>query len=260
MINMELYEQIVPSCFLFVDRRCFPDWEIIKQKIDFHDLTFVVEGKANYYVNGEKHTVEAGDMIYIPEGNLRQAHTFKESPMHSYAFNFYMHPDNGLHLPFETVTKKHITVEILSYIREFTQVWMSKQPGYQMHARGLLTLIIHRLLTISFHQTSSVHADNRINKVKGYIIDHYSEDLDLSSVAGIVNLHPVYLSKLFKANTNYSFKEFLNLIRINNAEMMLRAGGFSVSEVAERCGFRDISYFSNVFKAIKGFPPSTLRK
>jgi AraC-like DNA-binding protein len=43
--------------------------------------------------------------------------------------------------------------------------------------------------------------------------------------------------------------------------MMLSSGDFTVSETAERCGFRDISYFSNMFKLLKGYPPSAvLRK
>jgi len=50
------------------------------------------------------------------------------------------------------------------------------------------------------------------------------------------------------------------MIRVNNAEMLLSTGEFSVTEVAERCGFRDVSYFSNVFKSMKGYPPSNVYK
>ncbi len=260
-MGIEKFHDLVPDISLFVDRRCFPDWEIIKQTIDFHDLTIIVEGKSNYFVNGEKFTVEAGDIIYIPEGSVREAHTFKESPMRSYAFNFFWSsPDNHVHLPFETVTKNRITSELLSYIKQFTHIWMSKQSCYQMQARGLFLLILHRLLTNTFAESSRTLSDSRINKIKEYIIDHYSEDIDIQDLADLVNLHPVYLGKLFKQNTNYSYKEFLNVIRVNNAEMMLSTGGFTVTEVAERCGFKDISYFSNVFKGMKGYPPSMVAK
>lgn len=259
-MDIERYQNLIPNVFLFVDRRCFPDWEIIKQTIDFHDLTFVLEGKSYYYVNGEMHTVEAGDLLYIPEGSLREAHTCKESPMHSYAFNFHWMSDEKLRLPFDTVTKFPLTAELLNYIKEFNHVWMSKQPGYAMQARGLFQLILHRLLTIASHQSPQTLSDSRITKVKNYIVDHYSEEIDIAHLARLVNLNPVYLGKLFKLNTNRTFKEFLNDVRVNNAEMMLSAGGFTVSEVADRCGFKDISYFSNVFKGIKGYPPSHVGK
>jgi AraC family transcriptional regulator, arabinose operon regulatory protein len=90
--------------------------------------------------------------------------------------------------------------------------------------------------------------------------ERYHENLELSGMATSIHLNPVYFGKLFKKNTGYSFKEYLNLIRINNAEMLLATGEFNVTEVAERCGFNDVSYFSNVFKSIKGFPPSNVSK
>ncbi len=148
--------------------------------------------------------------------------------------------------------------ELIGYFKQFTHVWMSRQPGYLMQARALFMLILHRLL--SNIRRDSARADQRVNQVLVYVAEHYAEELDLAGMAEIVGLHPVYLGKLFKKNMGYSFKEHLNMIRINHAEMLLSTGGFSVTQVAERCGFRDISYFSNVFKSVKGYPPSTVFK
>ncbi len=190
---------------------------------------------------------------------MREAHTFKENPAHSYAFNFKWLPnENTEPLPLQTVTKNVITNELIGYFKQFTHVWMSRQPGYLMQARALFMLILHRLL--SNIRRDSARADQRVNQVLVYVAEHYAEELDLAGMAEIVGLHPVYLGKLFKKNMGYSFKEHLNMIRINHAEMLLSTGGFSVTQVAERCGFRDISYFSNVFKSVKGYPPSTVFK
>jgi AraC family transcriptional regulator of arabinose operon len=260
-MDMEVLQNLVPHILLFVDRRCFPRWEIINKKIGFQDLTFVMAGKSNYFINGVKYTVEPGDVIYIPEGSVREAHTFYENPMHCFAFNFNWTPEGSpIALPLEPVMKNVITSEIRGYIKQFTQVWMSKQPGYIMQARALFMLIIHKLLLISSHKASYIQTDLRVKKVLDYINENYSRNLDLSEIATKINLHPVYFGKLFKKNTGYSFKEYLNLIRINNAEMLLSSGGFSVTEVADRCGFYDVSYFSNVFKSIKGYPPSKVSK
>ncbi|MFD1955818.1 helix-turn-helix domain-containing protein [Paenibacillus thailandensis] len=259
-METDKYERLVPDVQLFVDRRCFPDWEIVKQRIRFHDLTFIVGGKSNYFVNGEKFTVEAGDIIYIPSGSIREAHTFKDQPMHSFAFNFtWLEPSDDTPLPFQTVTKNRMTTEIMDYIKEFAHVWMSKPPFYRMQARGLFQLIVHRLLANSYRRQTA-HQDPRVNKVIKHIVDRYPEDLTIGELAKLVHLHPVYLGKLFKQQTGTSCKAYINRIRVNNAEMMLSAGGFTVSEVAERCGFQDVAYFSNVFKSVKGYPPSIAAK
>ncbi|MEH7120478.1 AraC family transcriptional regulator [Neobacillus vireti] len=260
-MEIEKVQHLVPDIFYFVDRRCLAEWEIIHNRIGFQDLTFVVEGKSNYFINGIKYTVEPGDVIYIPEGSIRQAYTYKEDPMHSFAFNFNWTPvGSPIALPLEPVTKNVLTNELRGYIRQFTQVWMSSQPGSVMEARALFMLILHRLLTITSQKSILVHTDLRVKKILEYMIDHYPEELDLSNMARNFHLHPVYLGKLFKKNTGYSFKEYLNMIRVNNAEMLLSTGEFSVTEVAERCGFHDVSYFSNVFKSMKGYPPSNVYK
>ncbi|MGO4106095.1 AraC family transcriptional regulator [Paenibacillus sp. YAF4_2] len=259
-MELEYHPYLVPNIFLFVDRRCFPSWTIQKAKISFHDLTFVIEGKSNYYIDGEKFTAEAGDLIYVPGGSIREAHTFNESPMHSYPFNFYWaDPHNHVQLPFRGLTKRAVTKEILSYLHEFNHVWMNKQPYYQIQARALFELILHRLLC-NFYRNIPNTIDPRIKKLTTYITENYSENIAINDLAGGLGLHPVYFGKLFKQNTGLSFKEYVNRIRINNAEMMLSSGDFTVKEAAERCGILDIYYFSKIFKELKGYSPSSAKK
>lgn len=257
--ELQIYQYLTPYVFLFADRRCYPDWGITRRLNGFHDLTFVIDGRACYIINDVEYQVEAGDVVYIPEGCIREAYTYADSPMHAYPFNFHWaEPNNHVHLPFGYVNKNLITKEILDYIRDFKQVWMNQQPLYQLHARAIFELILHRLLANYYRRSASI-IDPRIKKVMTYVSDHYSENISINDLAQMVDLHPVYLGKLFKQNTGYSFKEYVNRIRINNAEMMLSAGDFTVTETAERCGFNDISYFSNLFKSLKGYPPSAVR-
>ena len=144
------------------------------------------------------------------------------------------------------------------HIREFNYIWLGKPPGYRMQAKSVLLAILHRLLTLALYRIPGPEQDPRIEQVKAYVIDHFAEDIELTTAAELVGLHPVYLSRLFKKHTDVTFRQFLNTVRVNHAEMMLSSGGFTVSEVAERCGYKDVGYFSNVFKAIKGFTPSAI--
>ena len=259
-MDLTRYASMDPEVFLFVDRRCYPDWEIIRQRIIFHDLTFVVSGQADYYVDEQLVTVNAGDLLYIPPGSVREATTRSDNPMHSYAFNFHLHPADVPPLPLSTVSKGCQSPEILRLLKEFTQVWMTKQQGYELQAKGLFLLILHRLLLLAARLGPGRQTDERMAMARAYITDHYAESLRLETVAELTGLHPVYFGKRFKQDTGSTFKQFVNMIRVNHAEMMLAAGGFRVAEVAERCGFQDISYFSNVFRSVKGYSPSVARR
>ncbi|PDO10466.1 MAG: AraC family transcriptional regulator [Candidatus Reconcilbacillus cellulovorans] len=255
--TIESYENVVPEVVYFVDRRCFPDWEIAEQRIDFHDLTFVVGGMSDYYVDGEKHTLQAGDVIYIPPGCVRRARTYRDRPMRSYAFNFVvLHPANNVRLPLPTVGKGRATPELLRQVRDFLQVWVGRRPGYRMQARGLFHLLLYRLLSEADPAARLPPDDWRIARVMQYVLDHYAEPVDLKTLADMVGLHPVCLSALFRQKTRMTLTHYVASVRVGHAEMMLSTGEFRVREVAERCGFQDVSYFCKTFKAIKGYPPS----
>lgn len=136
---------------------------------------------------------------------------------------------------------------------------MNKEPFYMIQARALFELILHRLLSGNRRLTMT-HVDLRIKKLTSFISDHYSDDISMNELARQFNLHPVYLGKLFKVHTGSTFKEYLNRIRINNAERLLSSSSLTVREVAERSGFDDLSYFSKLFKELKGYPPSVVKK
>jgi mannose-6-phosphate isomerase-like protein (cupin superfamily) len=54
-------------------RHCTPQWCILPVRTHFIDLSYVVAGRATYYVNGAAHEVRAGDLICIPQGSFREA-------------------------------------------------------------------------------------------------------------------------------------------------------------------------------------------
>ncbi len=257
-MNLTDYEHLVPEVVLHVNRRASADWEIVSQQIPFHDLTLIVGGQACYWIDNVKYEVGPGNLVYVAPGSLRAASTSASDPVRSLAFNFILHaPEQINRLPFPTISSNQASREIMEHMQEFNRVWLGMRPGYRLQARGLFLLILHRLLTLSIHQEEERLLDPRIVLVTEYINEHYASDLTLEWMAELVQLHPVYLGQLFKAHMKLSVKQYLNLVRINQAEIMLSKGGLTVTETAAQCGFRDISYFSHVFKSIKGYTPST---
>ncbi|CAM4200898.1 helix-turn-helix domain-containing protein [Paenibacillus alkaliterrae] len=82
----------------------------------------------------------------------------------------------------------------------------------------------------------------------------------LQSVARKVYMTPTYLSLLFKMNTGKTFIEHLTDIRINKAKDMLKRTHFKNYEVAEKVGYQDPRYFSQIFKKKVGLSPSEYRE
>jgi len=85
--------------------------------------------------------------------------------------------------------------------------------------------------------------------------------MTLTDMAKYLSVSPEHLSRTFKKETGFGFNEYVNLVRLQKAYVMLKhENGKSVSEVAYSCGFNDSNYFSVIFKKMYGEKPSDVRK
>lgn len=98
-----------------------------------------------------------------------------------------------------------------------------------------------------------------IKKTLTYMEDEYDR-ATLHYVAEKVFITPAYLSTLFKTNMGVTFIEHLTDIRISKAKKLLKQTHLKNYEVAERVGYHDSRYFSQIFKKKVGLSPSDFRE
>jgi two-component system response regulator YesN len=100
-----------------------------------------------------------------------------------------------------------------------------------------------------------------VREVLDYIAANYrNTDLDLSMIAGHMNLSTNHLGKLFKEETGTSIKQYINDYRIGLAKKLVESEHHRMHTVAELCGFASASYFVKVFKASTALSPLQYRK
>ncbi len=102
--------------------------------------------------------------------------------------------------------------------------------------------------------------DNLIDKIQEYIKNNASEQLTMKQVADRFHISYSYLSTFFSYNLGIGFNEYTNKIRIKNAKNLLKNSDLSISEICEKTGYLDHSYFSRTFKKITGVSPSAYRR
>lgn len=93
-----------------------------------------------------------------------------------------------------------------------------------------------------------------------YIEGHYGEKLSLESISGHFYISPNYFSALFKKEMGMNFVEYLTNIRMREAQKLLANPRYSIAEIAEMTGYRDVSHFSSNFARKYGMTPSAWRK
>lgn len=254
------YNEIFPDMGYFICRHCTPSWFIGESEIHFIDLTYIFDGSASYTIDGHTYNVEKGDLLCIPKKSRRYATSDSEHLMKNYAANFQLLSLNGgeAMLPFPVVSKIGIRPDLLDLYEKLTIEWLQKKPGYKLKVHAIFLTILHYYFSLLHYQGSLQLLDPRIQKATKFIIKNFAEQIDVSDLAELTRLNPVYFGNLFKKNTGVSVKEYINRTRINYAENMLSSGEFTVYETSMKCGFKDVFYFSKVFKNIKGYSPSKI--
>ena len=92
-----------------------------------------------------------------------------------------------------------------------------------------------------------------------YVESHYDEPITLNQASTIAKLDYHYFSRIFKEQTGKTFIEYLNFIRILNAQRMLCETDFSIATIATSVGIPNISYFNRIFKNQNGITPIQYR-
>lgn len=99
-----------------------------------------------------------------------------------------------------------------------------------------------------------------VEEAEAYLQENYMNDITLKEVAARLYVSPQYLSRIFHEEQKKSFVEWLNTYRVEKAKQLLRENEEAISQIAEKVGYRDYKYFSNVFKKYTGLTPRDYRK
>ena len=99
-----------------------------------------------------------------------------------------------------------------------------------------------------------------VKRILAYLDMHYIKDLSLDILAEVMDLHPNYISSMFKKETGDTFVNYLNALRIREAQRLLREQRhLPVNVIGQRVGLENKHYFTKVFKKYTGVTPGAYR-
>ena len=125
--------------------------------------------------------------------------------------------------------------------------------------REIQRAMIHDYCELVLRHTTSGYTQ-LIQDVLNYIAMFPSSDLSLDHIADQYAVNKCYLSTQFHKEMKTNYSEYVNQVRIDNALKMIDLNQETLQEIAEECGYHDLTYFSKLFKKQKGMSPSAYRK
>ena len=278
--KMDIMDQNMPIIFHkdHLDKNsysCFPcHWH---EKIE---LLYFMDGEALIKCNSLDIPAKKGNLVIINSNQLHQGWCMTESTDY-YCIIFdtslfqsrhvdvceakYINPISGNRILFKNRIESNEYVT--SLIHEFVKEYEAKQIGYEMAVKAtlyqLLVFLLRnhvRVLLTSREYDARMKNLKRFNRVLEYIENNYSEKITIDRLCAMANVSRFYFCRLFKSITNRSLGEYLNRLRVNKAEELLKSGNCNITEAAMSCGFDDMNYFSRVFKKYKNESPSSMLK
>ncbi|WP_426448105.1 AraC family transcriptional regulator [Paenibacillus sp. S-38] len=240
---------------------------------EFYELYYLFHGERVYFIGGKVYTARKGDLVVVVPNDLHSTASsavaeFERMLVH-YSPGFLGEEGTGLMElpPFRESTLlsipmkeqpefEHLLLQLHAECRE-------QPPLYDScvrHLLGELLVRIHRRGLIEQEPPESVHPmHQKVTEIASYIHGHYQDALTLGGVAKQFFISPAYLSRVFLKLTGFHFSEYIRVVRVREAQKLLRTTRDKVQSISEQVGFEHISHFNKTFKRIAGLSPLQYR-
>ncbi len=235
--QFDILEGYQPTYALFYLKKGNFEIEIggIKEKIGVGDCVILTD-----YIFFNRNVLKPIEFVYIK---------FAENPSCPYSFS----------IPYGKIKFKDER-RFISSILAIEQTIMNDSSisvGYREH------LLLDILFQIRFEQEpvnelfeDKKSYDDLVSSAVSYIAENIGEKILIEDICRSVGTNASTLNFKFRRHFDVSVGGFILNERIKKAKRLLVGTTYSISEIALRCGFDNVYYFSNTFKKVVNMSPS----
>lgn len=251
--------------------------------LHYHDcleINYVISGTGVNLIDNNTYIMETGDLFIInnlshhmsiSNRNLEmKIITFKPDFIYlndirylDYLKSFYKKKnDLNNKISLTKLNQKLVYDLFIRIEKEFN----NKNVGYKLFIRSLLL----ELLAIIYRNIEANENNININKSQvnyerihlsiEYINQNFTKSLSLDEIASLSNLSRNYFCSIFKKVMNMTSIQYIDLIRINKACLLLKTSAKSILEISLDCGYNNLTSFNSAFKKICNVTPTNYRK
>lgn len=104
------------------------------------------------------------------------------------------------------------------------------------------------------------HFPRWLEQAKDFLHGNFSESISVGTIARVADVHPVYLSCVFREKFGCTVGEYLRRLRVEFAAEQICKTKIPLCEIAQAAGFADQSHLNKTFKNVFGSTPAEYRK
>lgn len=221
----------------------------------------------SFYIDGEIINTSAGDIVVMGEYEIHRFLIEKAgAKLRLCQFPVSILMNSGAVVK---PLRKHITKEEFSKSPNLYQTITTifdlieqEAPGisesentYIRHLSASLYFLLMRHFATPNPTTALKSTRQEFYKITEYINSHYTEDINIESVASKLFIPRGRLSKIFSKYAETDVNTYINSLRINMVNELLKHGE-NITDAAFESGFQSMRTFNNTYKKIMDMTPS----
>ena len=153
----------------------------------------------------------------------------------------------------------------LEAIEESWQACRTELYGYEFRIRDALSRLVLLLQQNGPVQQAqpgvrTLRNGERIKVMLQFVHDHYSDEVTMGQIAASAAVSESECLRCFRATVDTTPIRYLRQYRIRQAARLLCHTEERISDIASRCGFQDMSYFTKSFREQLGCTPTEYRR
>ncbi|MGM9617259.1 helix-turn-helix domain-containing protein [Butyricicoccus sp.] len=237
------------------------------------EILYILRDSGVFEINGTPYPVHSGDLvIYNSDAVHNEASHFPPPPLYGLeATGIQLEglPSNWL-IPPDTSP----VISLGDHASEFRHLFRTiyDQSAKQTENAGMtcqylfcaLLHMIQELIDGNIPVHAGTNEDSKANQlgrqIQIYVDEHVLENLSVQSVADHFDISSAYLFRLFKQVTGTSLMQYIIQRRIGEAQTLLLITDLSITEVAQKVGYDNLSHFVKMFTQNVGLSPRKYRK
>ncbi len=229
---------------------------------NYYGVVYCIEGEAEYKFSSKKScTIRKGEILILSPKASYSIITKKDFKHCTVNFEIHEEYSNMTFLEDDFYLFKPENPEWYSNaFKKLVTCWASRKTCFEMLSTAYLYELFSFLFSEMLEKEFSTNSYLRLKPAKDYIDKNFNSDITLDILANCVNMSVTHFRREWLTLYGETALQYRDRIRLSYAEKYLMSGYYTVSEVAEKCGFCDTNYFIRFFKKHKGISPGKFEK
>ena len=209
----------------------------------FYGLSLCIKGQITYTMNGKSYISNQDNAVLLPHGGTYSLFGDKEGLFP--VINFKCEKYNCSEIVVLPLENPQACIKDFEALRDLFL--------HNANRHKIFSTFYELLDKVS---SATEEKQGPLDSVIKYIAENiHRADLSNTGLGNQIGISEVYLRKLFLTHYNITPKQYILDIRIRKAKQMLRDTPFTVTSIAEDCGFSSVYHFSRAFKNRTGMTP-----